>query len=183
MSRQPQGFVVAAATEAISGLGVTPTAAHHQTAGKRLRLLAIVGALALLVASCRDGERGVAGSDDAVPADKTTVVVEMTEWEIASEPEEAPPGTVVFEVTNAGDGDHTFAVFKTDLPADSLPISASDTVDVTAPGIEVAGYLGGGVASGAPESLELSLLKGAYVLVCNVPGHYRRGQVAPFAVR
>ena len=88
-------------------------------------------------------------------------------------------GTVTFAVTNSGAMPHQFVILKTDTPASKLPAGDGGTA-------REIGRLGGipDMAPGSPtQYLTFEQLRpGAYVLLCNVPGHYGLGQFAAFTV-
>jgi uncharacterized cupredoxin-like copper-binding protein len=87
-------------------------------------------------------------------------------------------GTVTFAVANGGAMPHEFVVLKTDTPADALP--EGDGGKAEEPG-RIA-YVPE-MAPGTPARyVTMDLEPGAYVLLCNVPGHYALGQYAAFTV-
>ena len=65
---------------------------------------------------------------------------------------------------------------KTNKPAGNLlkGIEADETGNV--------GEIGG-VPPGQARTLNLTLNRGHYALICNLPGHYKTGQFADFYVR
>jgi uncharacterized cupredoxin-like copper-binding protein len=153
--------------------------------GQKRITLAIV-ALSMLAAACGrevSGESSGSGDGSKRPAKEatgdTTVVVDLTEYEIAPNVEVAPTGTVTFDVRNSGKFVHAFSVLKTDLAYDALP-RPHDVVDITAPGIEVVDFLAP-FEPGSSQQLEISLAAGKYVFICNI-GHYHLGMAAPFTV-
>lgn len=88
-------------------------------------------------------------------------------------------GTITFAVTNTGAMPHEFVVLKTDIPAGKLP--AGEGGKAQEPG------RAGSITEMAPGSATQyltfdNLTPGAYVLLCNVPGHYGLGQYAAFTV-
>jgi uncharacterized cupredoxin-like copper-binding protein len=152
-------------------------------------LLALPVALALLAVGCGGG----ASSSSTAPATSApsqltsapsaaagTVTAEVSEFKIALGAESAPAGSVTFDVMNTGTIDHEFVVFKTDLAADKLPLSADGSkVDEEGTGVTVVDE----IAEFAPaktESLTVELPAGHYVLICNVPTHYTSGMHAEF---
>ena len=85
---------------------------------------------------------------------------------------------VTFVVRNTGKLLHEFVVLRTAKPAGLLAAR-------NAPEAPEAGAVGeiGGVKPGATKRVTLSLAKGHYSLICNLPGHYSQGQFADFYVR
>jgi len=75
---------------------------------------------------------------------------------------------------------HEFVVFKTDLAADALPTDDTGDVaesDTFAPVDEVED-----IGLGNDEKLTVDLTAGSYVVICNIPAHYRQGMHAAFTV-
>ncbi|MEX2032143.1 MAG: sulfocyanin-like copper-binding protein, partial [Dehalococcoidia bacterium] len=91
----------------------------------------------------------------------------------------ASAGAVAFEVTNRGQLLHEMLIIRTDLAEDALPIDGvtvdESQLDVVAGTIEL-----------PPDQSQLlltDLQAGAYVLVCNIPGHYNAGMHRAFTVQ
>jgi uncharacterized cupredoxin-like copper-binding protein len=108
------------------------------------------------------------------------VKASISEFKLELDSASAPAGSVTFDVTNNGKIDHEFVVFKTDLAADKLPLTADGTtVDEEGTGVtavdEIAEF-----GPGKMESLTVDLPAGHYVLICNVPTHYTKGIRAEF---
>jgi len=94
----------------------------------------------------------------------------------------APAGSVTFTIANEGPSVHEFVVFKTDLAADQLPTGADGDVDETGAGVKHIDEVEN-IASGTSDSLlTVDLKPGAYVVLCNLPGHYGLGMAASFTV-
>ncbi|MDO9445933.1 MAG: hypothetical protein Q7K37_11510, partial [Dehalococcoidia bacterium] len=91
---------------------------------------------ALLVA-CGNGaaeatpEAASTASNQAVAssAPDTIVPITLTEWSLVSDSAVAPPGSVIFDVTNAGTMEHQLVIIRTSLAANALPVSGG-AVDV-----------------------------------------------------
>jgi len=161
-----------------------PLEAHRELSGKGRLVLPVV--LALVVVGC-----GVATSSPATAAPSAaastapsaasgTVTAGLSEYKLELGATSAPAGSVTFDVTNNGKIDHEFVVFKTDLAADKLPLSADgETVDEEGGGVtavdEIAEF-----GPGTTKSLTVDLPAGHYVLICNVPTHYTSGIRAEF---
>jgi uncharacterized cupredoxin-like copper-binding protein len=80
-------------------------------------------------------------------------------------------GTIAFTVTNNGANVHEFVIVKTDLKADSLPVSG-ELVDESAftPVDEIED-----IATGSTQTLTVDLAAGHYVILCNIEEHYAKG--------
>jgi uncharacterized cupredoxin-like copper-binding protein len=151
---------------------------------RRVRILAVIGAVAVLAACTADGggESASAGGADG----GTTVDVTLQEWAVVVSEDSVPAGEVTFAITNDGPEDvHEFVIFRTDLDAAELPTDETGAVDESGEGIEVVDEVED-VAVGASEELTVTLDAGNYVLVCNIysededEAHYQMGMRTPF---
>lgn len=110
---------------------------------------------------------------------RTIVPVTLHEWSVVTEPGVAPPGISLFQVANTGTQTHELLVVRSDLAAAALPVR-DGLVDTDA--VQVAGRIEG-IARGERAEAEIALEAGAYVLLCNLPGHYEAGMRVAFTVR
>ena len=117
----------------------------------------------------------------ALRADATTsknnVGVRLNEFNVLPAVQSARAGKVTFLVSNTGKAEHEFVVLKTARPAGSLASHDGEASE--------SGNVGeiGSVEPGAQKKLILTLKKGHYSLLCNLPGHYKSGQFVDFYVR
>jgi uncharacterized cupredoxin-like copper-binding protein len=131
---------------------------------RRVVSVASVAALSFL-SGCGGGGVGVTLADYTVtPADSS-----------------AAPGDVTFDVTNDAEQTHEFVVFQTDLPEDQLPTNEDGDVDEEGEGVQLIDEIED-IEGGDTQSLTVNLTAGSYVLICNLPGHYRQGMHASFTV-
>jgi uncharacterized cupredoxin-like copper-binding protein len=105
------------------------------------------------------------------------VFVGESEWKIGVAARRAPDGPVGFRVVNKGDARHELVVIRTSRAAAKLPMKGAVASEAGAVG-EVEG-----LRHGQTKTLRAKLAPGHYALICNLPGHYRRGMFADFAVR
>ena len=95
----------------------------------------------------------------------------------------APVGLVEFVVKNVGKEAHEFVVLKNDLSDKKLPLKGN-SLDENAKGFKNLGEIGENkLKSGATETLKVNLTPGRYLLVCNLPGHFKAGMKAEFTVK
>ena len=118
-------------------------------------------------------------SSAATPsASPTGIAVTLSDFKIKPADTEAPAGPVTFDLTNDGPSDHTFFMVKTDLADDALPVADHlvqvDQLDVVA---EVDRF-----PAGTEQSLSVDLQPGAYVMFCNLTGHYESDMHTAFTV-
>ena len=121
---------------------------------------------------------------DVVAAKPATGSVQGTEkeWKIALDSYAHTAGTTTFDLTNAGTIAHEFLVVHTDLTTTELLARVDPTthridealLDVVN---EQPEYL-----PGVPGTVTVNLVAGHYVLMCNIPGHYKAGMYADFDV-
>ena len=154
--------------------------------GKRFRALVSVAIVGMVMTACGGDDGGTAG--EGSPASTTEApsgagVVNATEkdFSIALDPSTASGGQVAFEINNEGPSTHEFVVFKTDLAPDALPVNEDGDVDEEGKGVQHIDEVED-IAAGSTQSLDVSLDPGTYVVVCNLPGHYKLGMHAPFTV-
>ncbi len=106
----------------------------------------------------------------------TTVSVVMKDRSFSASVRSVPAGKVTFVVRNAGTMEHEFVAIKTNRPSRALPMKGQQASEVGSQGaIEE-------LAPGRTKRLTLTLAPGKYVLLCNLPGHYKRGQVTTLLV-
>ena len=107
-----------------------------------------------------------------------TVGLKLNEFNVLPSKQAAPAGKVTFVVKNVGKVEHEFVVVKTAKPAGSL--LSHDGSEASE-----AGNVGeiSSVVAGQTKKLTLTLKKGHYALLCNLPGHYKAGQFIDFYVR
>ncbi len=105
-----------------------------------------------------------------------TIGVSLKEFSVSPSPTAGAAGKVTFNVRNTGNVPHEMVVIRTPKAAGSL--LKGDVADE-------AGSVGetGDVAPGAAKTVSLTLKKGHYVLLCNLPGHYKAGQRTDFTVQ
>ncbi len=104
------------------------------------------------------------------------VSVKLNEFNILPGKQAAPAGKVTFVLKNTGKMTHEFVVVRTAKPAGSL-LKGNEADETGAVG-EV-----GELKSGQTKKLTLTLKKGHYAMLCNLPGHYKAGQFVDFYVR
>ena len=123
---------------------------------------------------------GGGDGDSGTPtAEAGAVSVTLKEWSLTADPASVPAGNVPFSATNEGSFQHQLIVLKTDLAAGALPVS-SGSVDLGTAG-QVIGQIPT-FSSGPAQTFALELESGAYVLLCNISGHYEQGVRSAFTV-
>ncbi len=85
------------------------------------------------------------------------------------------PGKIGFNAHNDAKIPHELVVFKTDLPADKLPLGKDGDVIEDDPSIEAVADSGASLPPGSSKAIFADLAPGHYAVVCNLPGHYRFG--------
>jgi len=95
----------------------------------------------------------------------------------------ANAGDVSFRVTNRGTVPHEFVVFGTDAAANNLPLGDDGAVNEDAASMHNVIDSGGDIAPGHSATFHANLPAGHYVVVCNLPGHYKLGMHTDFTVK
>src|SRR5215510_4772071 len=99
----------------------------------------------------------------------------LTDGHIAVGPKSAAHGKVTFSVKNSGSVEHELVVIKTSTKASKLKVSGGKASEKGSVG-EVE------LDKGKSKNLTLTLAKGHYALICNLPGHYKGGMRVDFTV-
>jgi uncharacterized cupredoxin-like copper-binding protein len=106
-----------------------------------------------------------------------TTKVTMDEFSLKASPKSVTAGKVTFDMRNTGSDRHELIVIKTTKAASKLPQSggrASEKGRVADSGT---------FAGGKSKKLTVTLKKGHYALICNLPGHYSGGMRSDFTVK
>jgi uncharacterized cupredoxin-like copper-binding protein len=121
--------------------------------------LAALGALAA----------GYARSSEAASGTAATVKVTLDEMRVGAAPLKIAAGRITFVARNAGSVDHEMVVVRRPS-AGTLPLAGykADEHGLNMGEIE-------GIKPGKSGTLTLTLKRGRYLLICNVPGHYQLG--------
>ena len=143
----------------------------------RLRLsLVLVLAAGLLIAVAVPGALIASTRAKSTAVEASSVTVVMKEWSFKASAQTVPAGRVTFVVRNAGTMEHEFVVIRTNRGPHALPMKGQQASEAGSKGeIEE-------LASGGTKRLTLTLAPGNYVLLCNLSGHYRRGQAVRLVV-
>ena len=143
---------------------------------RRLRQPSAKAALVAFIAAAV-AAAGIAASALAGSTGKATVKVVLKEWTLTPSTTTLAAGRVTFAVHNAGGIPHEFVVLRTNRHHHAIPTQGSQAVE--------AGELGEieDLTPGATKRLTVRLQPGKYVLLCNLPGHYKAGQFAALRVR
>ena len=112
--------------------------------------------------------------------------VALTTYKIEMSATSARSGDIIFHVHNdATDLTHEFVIFKTDLPADQLPLGDDGAVDEEGPGVTHIDEVE--VEAGQAADLSVNLESGNYVMICNINDndemHYQHGMYQAFTVK
>ena len=127
--------------------------------------LLVASLVAVSVAYAVKGSSGPAGDIQA-----TTVNFKVLM------PTRLTTGTHVIGLTNSGSVNHEVVLFKTNLPANALPLKADGDVNEDSPLLTNVADSGEPLKAGGTESFKTEHLSpGHYVAVCNLPGHYGLG--------
>ncbi len=139
-------------------------------------------ALGALLLSALPGIASTHSEQAPVSSAASTVNIVMKDRSFQSPTRTVPAGKVTFVVRNAGTMEHEFVVIRTNRAPGALPMNGRQASEAGARG-EIEEF-----ASGLTKRVTLTLAPGKYVLICNLPGHYKKGQaiglvVTPAAAR
>jgi uncharacterized cupredoxin-like copper-binding protein len=161
----------------------------------RAAFFAMLAALMLTAAACSSedngGSTGGTGGATGETSSATTVDVTLQEFGILPATDSAAAGDVTFDVINQGPKEtHEFVVIKTDLAPNALPTKADGSVNEEAAGLQAVDEIED-IAVGDTPTLNVSLVPGSYVFICNIVdeeggktvSHYQQGMVAAFTVQ
>jgi uncharacterized cupredoxin-like copper-binding protein len=129
-----------------------------------LRRIALVTAVASLVPAAA----ALAGGTDRVTLD---------EFSVKASPKTITAGKIKFAVKNSGSDEHELVILKTKTAASKLKVSGG-RARVSGEVAEIED-----IAAGKSKSKTITLKKGHYVLICNLPGHYQQGMRADLTVK
>ncbi len=139
---------------------------------KWTRMLAGLAVAGMLAGGAGAIETLALGSD----ASAAKVNVKLIEFKLLPSTKKVAAGKVTFVGRNAGRIPHEFVVLKTKTPAGKVPTKGAEAVETGKIGaIKTFG-------SGQTKILTLTLKRGHYALLCNLPGHYKAGQFADLTV-
>jgi uncharacterized cupredoxin-like copper-binding protein len=149
----------------------------------KIRLLVLLaGVVAVLgLAACTSSDETPDDDvDGTATQEQPTIEANLTDgFLIDISAATASAGAVAFEVANMGQLLHEMLIIRTDLAEDALPVDgvAADEsqLEVVAGTTEL--------APGHSQLLLTDLQAGAYVLICNIPGHYNAGMHRAFTVQ
>jgi len=121
--------------------------------------------------------------------ERTTVDVNLAEWEVVPDVASVAEGEVTFNADNNGEQEHELVIVRTDFAADDLPTNDDGSLDEGATGVDVIGETDE-IDSGDSDSRVFTLDPGKYVLLCNLVHeeheekevHYQLGMRAAFEV-
>ena len=140
-----------------------------------------------LAVACGGGNNNNAGTSPTATESESpsggagTVEVTEKDFSVATNPTSASAGAITFDVHNEGPSVHEFVVFETDLAPDALPTNADGTVNEEGEGVTHIDEIED-IPVGEEQDLEVDLEAGNYVLICNLPGHYKSGMHTGFTV-
>ncbi len=104
-----------------------------------------------------------------------SVAVSLKEFKVLA-PKSSKAGSMTFVVHNKGKLSHEFVVVKTNRPASKLPLKGQVAKLTGVKGLIKP------FKPGQTKKLTVKLAAGKYVLLCNLPGHYKFGQYTSFTV-
>ena len=118
----------------------------------------------------------------AAAAGPTSLAITEHDFQITPAVTSIPAGLVDLHVTDNGPTGHELLIFQTDLAPDKLPIGSDGRVDETGAGVQKVFDSGANIDVGTTKTFHTALAAGNYVMICNLPGHYKAGMHTAFTV-
>ncbi len=147
----------------------------------RFLLAASVLATAAMSMGACGGDDNASSTPSATTSstDQTAVKASLGEYFIKLDTPSVPAGSVRFDVSNDGKLEHEFVVIKTNLAPGKLPTKGGEAKEDVGPS---PGEIPS-VKPGQKKTLDVTLKPGKYVIICNLPGHYKAGQYIGLSVK
>jgi uncharacterized cupredoxin-like copper-binding protein len=152
---------------------------------RKMQFLLAASTLAILAVSigaCGSGDdkkSSTPSASESASNDPTTVNASLGEYFIKLDKPSTPGGRVRFNVSNDGKLEHEFVVIRTNLAPGKLPLKGGEAKEDVGPSPGEIPSL----PSGKKKTLNVDLSPGKYVLICNLPGHYKAGQYTGLSVK
>jgi len=119
----------------------------------------------------------------SVPRGSHVLRVDERDFHISVATTTLPAGNYVFVDTNHGGSAHELVMWKTADPDDRLPMNKDDRVNEDSPALNSVLDSGSSLRPGETRLLATTLDPGHYVLVCNLPGHFKAGMHVDLTVQ
>ena len=146
-------------------------------------------AASLAVASCGGGgDNDTSTTQAQAPAQPSgggSLTINMSDYAFSPNDTTTNAGTVKVSTPNQGKLPHEMVLLKTNQSPGSLPTLSNGEVDeegLEAKGVESPGEIED-VGPGEKKSATLKLTPGKYVMICNLPGHYKQGMYGTLTVK
>lgn len=152
-------------------------------APRRMPGTGILAVVALVASIAAVGVAVRANSQKGAVGGASSVGVVEKDFAIQAPVPSAKAGLIDFTVANAGPAAHEFLVFRADQAPDQLPLGADGRVDESNSAITKVFDSGDNINPGSSRTFHAALVPGTYVLVCNLPGHYKAGMHTRFTVQ
>ena len=158
-----------------------PAAPPPETRRSRPGMATVLSVIALITSVVAIGLSARTKSVTAASVVPNIAVVEK-DFSIRATPPTVKGGLVDFTVANAGPSAHEFLIFRADQAPDALPTGSDGRVDESSDQITKVFDSGDNIAANGSEVFHAALTPGKYVMVCNLPGHYKAGMHEAFTV-
>ena len=121
----------------------------------------------------------------AQPSGSGSLTIGMSDYAFTPNDGTTNAGMVTISAPNQGQLPHELVLFKTNKSPVSLPTLSNGEVDdegLEASGVDSPGEIED-VGPGETKSAALKLTPGKYVMICNLPGHYKQGMYGTLTVK
>ena len=151
------------------------TARHDPGQRRPAGLPTLVAVLALVASLVAIGVGVHANSNKGVGFTHPNVGVVEKDFAIQAPVATVKGGLVDFTVANSGPSPHEFLIFRASQAPDQLPLGSDGRVDESSSDITKVFDSGDNISPGGSKVFHAALTPGTYVMVCNLPGHYKAG--------
>jgi len=141
-------------------------------------VLSVIALITSVVAIGLSARTKSVTASSAVP----NIAVVEKDFSIQATPPTVKGGLVDVTVANAGPSAHEFLIFRADQAPDALPTGSDGRVDESSDQITKVFDSGDNIAANSSKVFHAALTPGKYVMVCNLPGHYKAGMHEAFTV-
>jgi len=141
-------------------------------------VLSVIALITSVVAIGLSARTKSVTASSAVP----NIAVVEKDFSIQATPPTVKGGLVDVTVANAGPSAHEFLIFRADQAPDALPTGSDGRVDESSDQITKVFDSGDNIAANGSKVFHAALTPGKYVMVCNLPGHYKAGMHEAFTV-
>jgi uncharacterized cupredoxin-like copper-binding protein len=181
LQRHPLEFGLGLDQRTLNRGPVTRAAGRRRTSRRTVGFL--TSACCVLLATTVGAIAWGASQSSASVAPFPSITATESDFTIHLSASHVAAGPFALIAANRGPSAHELVVFRTTLAPNKLPLGADGNIIEDSPQLVKVADSGASVPPGQSRTLYTVLTPGAYVFVCNLPGHYRLGMRAALVVQ